>query len=77
MQMQMRTQSDKPLIVFDTDALIRATFLPGSISGKAWRLALMGFEVITSIAAMEEFNRKLSKPSLQKYSAQAALLFDV
>ena len=69
---QMRTQTPKPRIVFDANALISAMILPDSISGKAWRLGLMGFEVITSIAAMEEFDRKLSKPSLQRYFASEA-----
>lgn len=59
----------KPRIVFDTNALFSAMILPDSISGKAWRTGLLHFEVVTSTAALEEFARKSSKPSLQKYFA--------
>lgn len=62
----------KPRIVFDTNALLSALILPASISGKAWRIGLSEFEVITSAQTMEEFERKSSKSSLQKYFASEA-----
>ena len=62
----------KPRIVFDANAVLSAMILPDSISGKAWRIGLLNFEVITSTAAMEELERKSSNPSLQKYFASEA-----
>ena len=59
--------TNKPRIVFDTNALLSALILPSSVSGKAWRIGLLNFEVVTSAAVMEEFERKTNKQGLKKY----------
>lgn len=68
---------NKLRIVFDTNALLSAMILPSSVSGKAWRTGLLEFEIITSIAVLEEFERKSSKKSLLKYFDSEAQRIDL
>ena len=60
-------QSNKPTIVFDTNALISAAILPNSASRKAFTLAASKFQLVSSKAVLDELIGVIERPHLDKY----------
>jgi uncharacterized protein len=57
----------KRRIVFDTNALISAAILPGSISNQALTIAVEHFQLIVSEQTWLEFESRIQKPKLFPY----------
>lgn len=59
--------SNKPAVVFDTNALVSAAILPNSASRKAFTLAASKFQLVSSKAALDELIGVIERPHLDKY----------
>lgn len=61
------SRSNLQRIVFDTNALLSAAILPGSVSGKALLHAVENFKLVQSEATWKEFAEVVTRKKFDRY----------